>query len=306
MEVTRPLLSIVAVAVVPVPPPPTKVTAGATAYPLPAYSTLIDSTIIGGVDVFITAAGTFEQSRSFTNGASISAFNPLNTTEKYDNKITGKIILWDPQTRELVIENDKKPIDNDYTSKITLGSNFARTSITANQSPDIFRVGDLIYSDGVSFNESKFTEVKSMSFSEGIEFVSEEGSVNSSAITKYVTKEISINSPASSIDVRMTVNVKDISNIVVLYKIKPASSEQDFDSANWEYFNGDGSPDILEIATPENSISGQFEKQSSYQELKYSKNDMNEFSSFAIKIVMKTNDPAYIPKIQDLRAVASY
>ena len=100
---------------------------------------------------------------------------------------------------------------------------------------------------------------------------------------------------------------QDVENIKVFYKIKPAASQQNFDDINWEYFNGTGDSDQSnDIATAENSISGQFEKQSSYQELRYSEEDLTEFSSFAIKIVMKTDDPAYIPKIQDLRAVASF
>ena len=53
-------------------------------------------------------------------------------------------------------------------------------------------------------------------------------------------------------------------------------------------------------------MSGITETQASYQELTYSVEDLPEFSSFAIKIVMKTNNPAFVPKIQDLRAVASY
>ena len=71
--------------------------------------------------------------------------------------------------------------------------------------------------------------------------------------------------------------------------------------------NGDGGPDNKDIiATSENSISGQYEKQSSYQELRYTVSDLADFSSFAVKIVMRTSDPSYVPKIQDVRAVASY
>ena len=101
-------------------------------------------------------------------------------------------------------------------------------------------------------------------------------------------------------------SVKDISNIRVLYRFKKASSQENFEDIDWEYFNSNGDPDTLEIASSENSISGSVEKQSSYQELKYSVADLPEFSSFAIKIVMKTVDPAFAPKIQDIRAVASF
>ena len=121
-----------------------------------------------------------------------------------------------------------------------------------------------------------------------------------------MTKEVAISNPGTSIDVRLTANVKDVSNIKVLYKFKKASSQENFEDIDWEYFNVDGNPDTLEIATSENSISGIVEKQSSYQELKYSVADLPEFSSFAIKIVMKTVDPSYVPKVQDIRAVASF
>ena len=146
-----------------------------------------------------------------------------------------------------------------------------------------------------------------MSFSQGLEYVPENGSVNTSGVSKYVTKEIFINNSASSLDLYLTLNLRDVENVKLFYKIKPSASQQNFDDINWEYFNGTGSPDKEnEIATPENSISGQFEKQSSYQELRYTAEELTEFSSFAIKIVMKTDDPAYVPKIQDLRAVASF
>ena len=72
------------------------------------------------------------------------------------------------------------------------------------------------------------------------------------------------------------------------------------------YFNEDGSPNSLEIATAENTISSVIEKQSSYQDITYSVSDLPEFSSFAVKIVMKGVDPAFVPKIQDIRAVAAF
>ena len=75
---------------------------------------------------------------------------------------------------------------------------------------------------------------------------------------------------------------------------------------DWILFNGDGQPDTLELATTENTISSVVEKQSSYQDLKYSVSDIEEFSSFAVKVVMLGVDPAFAPKIQDIRAVAAF
>ena len=257
--------------------------------------------------IVITDDGIFEQIPNFVVGSTVTSINPSVRSEKYENKISGKVITWDPKTKTLQLENDKQPINNNFTNTITLGSEYARESVTSNQIPDIFRVGDLIDYDGSAFETSKFAEIKSVVFAEGVDYVPENGSVNTSGVAKYVTKEIFINNPASSLNVYLTLNVKDLDNVKVFYKIKPASSQQNFDDINWEYFNGTGGPDQEnEIATSENSISGQFEKQSSYQELRYTEENLTEFSSFAVKIVMKTDDPAYVPKVQDLRAVASF
>jgi len=257
--------------------------------------------------IVVSDDGIYDQIPTFVVGATVTAFNPSVRSEKYDNKISGKVIIWDSKSRMLTLENDKQPINNDFTSAITLGSDYARESQTSDQIADIFRVGELVDFDGSSFETSKFYEIKSMEFTQGVDYVPENGSLNTSGVAKYVTKEIFINNPASSINVYLTLNIRDVDNIKVFYKIKPAASQQNFDDVNWEYFNGTGSPDQEdEIATAENSISGQFEKQSSYQELRYTAEELTEFSSFAIKIVMKTDDPAYVPKIQDLRAVASF
>jgi len=265
-----------------------------------------DGGILEGVDISIANNSIIQESFSFEINSTIVAFNPSATNEKYDNKISGKIINWDSASRKLIIENDKAPINNDYVSKITLGSAFSRDPELDNQSPDIFRVGDTLYYEGIGFGEEEFVEIGSMEFSEGVDFVSEKAAINSSSIAKYVTKEIAINQPGTSVDVRLTVNVKDISNVKLLYRIKESSSQVNFEDVEWNYFNIDGNPDNNDLATYTNTISGQIESQSSYQELKYSASNLPEFNSFAIKLVMKTNDPSYPPKIQDLRAVASY
>ena len=92
----------------------------------------------------------------------------------------------------------------------------------------------------------------------------------------------------------------------MFFKYKKASSQENFEDIDWIYFNTSGEPDVFDIATSENTISGIVEKQSSYQDLKYSVSKLPEYSSFAIKIVMTGVDPSYVPKIQDIRAVAAF
>ena len=239
----------------------------------------------------------------------VTARNPAVPAETYDNKITGKIVSWNEKTGQLTVVNDKYPINGDYDSVVPTtgsGSLFNRSSLVDSQSADIFRVGDLISYPDQASTEYEFIEVSKVTYSDGVDFTSDTQSKNSSSIAKYVTKEIAIENPATGIDVKTTVNTSDIENIRVLYRIKKSSSQENFEDIEWEYFNETGSPDIDVIATSENAISGITEKQSSYQELSYSVEDLPEFSSFAIKIVMKSSNPAFVPKVQDLRAVASY
>ena len=251
--------------------------------------------------------GIFEQVPNFVTGSTVTAYNPSNLSEKYDNKVSGKVIIWDSKTKSLTIENDKNPINSNYISPITAGSDYARTASTSDQINDIFREGELIDFEGSTLDTSKFAEVKSMAYDNGVDYVPEDGSLNTSGVSKYVTKEIFIDTPATAVNVYVTANVKDIEDVKILYKTKLLASQENFNDIDWEYFNVDGGPDNKDIiATSENSISGQYEKQSSYQELRYTIDNLKDFSSFAIKIVMKTSDPSYVPKIQDMRAVASY
>ena len=243
---------------------------------------------------------------SIADASTIIARNPSVILETYDNIITGKTTLWNNKTQELFIRVDAQPINNDFTGRIIDNVLFNRNADTEDQINDIFRVGDFIKYPNQPNDEAYFLEIGKVRYDSGIDYVSDNTSKNSSSVSKYVTKEVSINSPATSIDVRLTANVKDVQNIQVLYRFKKASSQDNFEDIDWVYFNEDGQPDTLEIASSENSISATTEKQSSYQEFKYSVSSLPEFSSFAIKIVMKSVDPAYVPKIQDIRAVASF
>jgi hypothetical protein len=243
---------------------------------------------------------------SIQDASTITARNPSVILQTYDNRITGKTVIWNNKTQELIIRVDSQPINDDFSSRIIDNPVFNRNAVVVDQISDIFRVGDFVKYPNQPDAEASYWEIGKISYRNGIDYVLDNTSKNTSSVAKYVTKEVSISSPATSIDVRITANVKDVQNVQVLYRYKKASSQENFEDTDWIYFNSDGEPDTLEIATSENSISGMTEKQSSYQEFKYSASNLPEFSSFAVKIVMKSIDPAYVPKIQDIRAVASF
>ena len=243
---------------------------------------------------------------TIADASTIIARNPSSILQTYDNIITGKTVIWNNKTQELIVRTDIQPIIDDFNSRIIDNAVFNRNAVVTDQIADIFRVGDFVKYPNQPDAEATYWEIGKVSYRSGIDYVSDNTSKNSSAVAKYVTKEVSISNPATSIDVRLTANVKDVQNVQVLYRYKKASSQENFEDIDWIYFNQSGEPDTLEIATSENSISSTTEKQSSYQEFKYSVANLPEFSSFAVKIVMKSVDPAYVPKIQDIRAVASF
>ena len=261
--------------------------------------------------VTITNSGSTEVSPSFTTNTIVNAYNSSQSTtnddsdDLYSDKISGKVVDWDSESQVLSVFNNKQPINNDFTSSTT-GTAFTRNANPANQVADIFRSGDYLQFVGQAANTSTWWQIKTVTYSDGITFVPEDSSKNTSGIAKYTTKEIAIENPATSIDVKITANVRNVDNIKVLYKFKESSSEVNFDDLEWKFFNETGKSDIQLEASAENEISGLFEKQESYQEIPFSVSNLPEFTSFAVKIVMESDNPSYVPKLQDLRAVASF
>jgi len=238
---------------------------------------------------------------------------PINTTvvgldslnQPFTNKIEGRIKSWDSKKKILVVSNNKAPINDNYTSAASIGTSFARSSADT-QVADIIRAGDILSYQGIVTGEEKFIEVKKVSYTTGEIYVSELTATNSSSIAKYCTKEVSLDTSSTTIDVRLTANTLNGDDILVYYKIKPSNSQFNFDDLNWYEFNPEGKSDVEVIPSADNAISGYFENQESYKEYKYSITNLPEFTSYAIKIVMRSSNPCYVPKIQDMRAVASF
>lgn len=240
-------------------------------------------------------------------GATVTARN-VDFSGIFTAKIEGKVVFFDIKNQEITVKNDKKPYGNTSYSQTLAEASVVEPSVARSGDgvQDIFRVGDILSYTGQEDDEAAYWQVKEIVYTDGIDYSPENRFSNSSSVSKYVTKEISIGNPGTSISVKLTANVRDVSDIQVLYRYKESSSQESFDVIEYQYFNGTGLPDFDIVASSENTISSITEKQSSYQEFEYSVADLPEFSSFGIKIVMKSDNPAFVPKIQDMRAVAAY
>ena len=136
-------------------------------------------------------------------------------------------------------------------------------------------------------------------------FEAETEPTGGSASAKYLTKEILLDNPATALDVRISANNFPTSAIKVLYKIRLVDDSRPFDEIPYEFFNTTGLPDdgvLFSESRTQTPYSPDYNV--SYSEQKFTADGLSEFTSFAIKLVMTGSNPAYPPRITDLRAIA--
>jgi len=121
----------------------------------------------------------------------------------------------------------------------------------------------------------------------------------------YLTKEIRLKQEATAIKVMIDASVQDESEIECYYKIKRSSMETPFEDIEWTGFNTTGIPDS---PVPVSVNAGDFRE----YEFTAGNNDdvatttlpLEDFSSFAIKLVLKSLNTSKPPMIANFRALA--
>ena len=218
--------------------------------------------------------------------SNITARNKTNLDVIYSGKITGRVLY------------NKTDFDNLTIIQFNKSTNSDRLNNNEQQIKDIFKVNDLITYNGQLEWQIEFWEIKSITEENGIDYT--DPTFTNSDISSYVTKEINLKESSNNLDVKLTANLKNTNQILVFYKVKKEYSQENIDSIKWQQFNDEN---ILKV---NHLNSNNFnERRETYQELSYSSHNLEGFSSFAIKIITKSDDPTQIPKIQDFRAVAS-
>ena len=109
----------------------------------------------------------------------------------------------------------------------------------------------------------------------------------------YVSKFVELANPSNSLKVMFSANLHPYTDIKVLYKVVPIGTTLSVDEIGFEYFNTTGGPDSA-IAKTE-----RFE----LHDFDYTVNSLN-FTAFQIKIIMTSQNQAYIPVIKDFRVIA--
>ena len=126
-------------------------------------------------------------------------------------------------------------------------------------------------------------------------FVADTASTGTSTAAVYCTKSIVLENSSTSLDVRLTSNVRSSSSVKVYFRIVGSDDDTTIDKVAWTPFNSDGSEDLT--VTPA-------EDDTTFREYKYSVGSLKDFTIFQLKIELTGSISSYPPKIKDMRAVA--
>src|SRR5210317_715609 len=127
------------------------------------------------------------------------------------------------------------------------------------------------------------------------DYVADTANVGTSTAAVYLTKSINLENSSTSLDVRLSQNVRSSSNVKVYFRVSGPDEVRNIEDLNWTPFNSDGSEDTT--VTPA-------EDDTTFKEYKYSASNIHDFTSFQIKIVLTGSVSSYPPIVKDMRAIA--
>ena len=121
--------------------------------------------------------------------------------------------------------------------------------------------------------------------------------------TVYLTKQITLENPATAIKVIHGAHRPSTSEIKMMFKILRTDDASDFDDLGYRFFNTTGVDDLQTPASAD---------ENDFREYIYTAGvtddgigePLDEFIAFQIKIVMQGTNCAEPPRIKDLRAIA--
>jgi len=136
-------------------------------------------------------------------------------------------------------------------------------------------------------------------------YVDETAARATSALSKYITKKIDLNDPASAIKIYLSVNRPSGSDLTLYYKILQKGSDAVFDDIGWT------------LADPDSAIPVSDNLQD-YNEVQYNIDEFDlggvlqsgvitgnkEFSAFAIKLTFTSQNSSNVATVRDFRAIA--
>jgi hypothetical protein len=124
-------------------------------------------------------------------------------------------------------------------------------------------------------------------------FVTDTASTGTSSAAVYCTKPVLLENTSKALDIRLTANIRATSEVEMYFRV--ATDGDELNDLSWTPFNTDGSPDSSIVPA---------EDDTTFKEYKYTATDINDFTNFQLKIVMKGTNSSYPPVLRDMRGIA--
>lgn len=170
---------------------------------------------------------------------------------------------------------------------------------TSNQNDGLWRVISVNHSDplitiiaervdGAPVTESAGASVSVVHLDR---FISELAPSGGSTSSSYITRRMTLSDPATSLYISFAA-FRDISaDIDVYYRIQPVDNNSPFDDL--PYIRAEVDRQVPVSAHDDD-----------FREYTFTENDLDEYSTVDVKIVMRGSNPAFPPRIKDLRVIA--
>ena len=127
------------------------------------------------------------------------------------------------------------------------------------------------------------------------DFIAETENTGGSAMAKYITRPVVLENDSTSLDIRLSANIRTTSAVKMYYRVTGAEDVRKLGDVGWTAFNSDGTPDAS-VTPAEDNVT--------FREQQYSASDIPGFTAFQLKVVMTGTNSSYPPLIKDMRGIA--
>ena len=214
-----------------------------------------------------------------TSGSSVSGTEASFTDKGYEDITLNKLnILDDPRivaskVNELNLLNNQ----NSFALELVLSSSKPDVSPMIDlNTPNIILISNLVDDQVSNYTDDRRSRVQ--------------GEEPNSAV--YITNRINLEFPSNSLYVQFDGHKDDDSDFRVFYKLHRSDLPQ---KQVYNPFNLDGSPDTF--VDPNVKYNG-------FSEYKYTAENLPQFTSFTIKVIMTSKNQANAPRFKNFRAIA--
>jgi hypothetical protein len=277
-----------------------------------SYTNAVESTIAGGDQAYATTnmyydvLHTMIPSLTYKDTTLLSSVRRTGTNSPEDNNLDSTFTLR--SKNEFITLNDNNYFERpsiiassiNESEEQTGGTNnksfecrLQFTSANQNLSPviDIGTIGCLGIMNRIN-NIDSANDLPGGSTGSMIHVPSTEPDGDNNAMV-YITRKVNLKNPATTLKVIADNYRPPESDLKFMFKILKNDETTPIDDLGFEYFNGDGEPDVVTEKDARN-----------FKEYEYTAEGLPEFTGFAVKIVGQSSNTSIVPLVTALRCIA--